>query len=154
MLLKKNDLYFCLSNSNKYKAINKIQQTIQNNRDYRFRYTEKNDSFSFEISKRLTMRNSFNPILNGKIIENENNVIITGRFDVNSIVYLFLLAVSPISIIILCMTLSSREPVEIVIHSLTYSHSVYAPWWVPCAFTIGLILITYLFVIIGVKLQL
>jgi len=153
MLLKKNDLYYCLSNSDKYNAINKIKLTIQNNSDYRFRYIEKKDSFCFEISKCLIMKNSFNPILYGTMNENEDDVIITGRFGVNRIVSILLLYASAISILILCMTLSSREPVEIVVHMLNESHSVYAPWWVPSAFTIGFILLISLFIIIGVKLQ-
>ena len=133
----------------------KIVKDVKENPNYVIRAADLSNKISFELSKHLTMRNSFNPIFYGSINENSDNVIVSGKFGFIKEVKTFLIASSIflIGLFIFIVFCFEREPVVMAIHSLNDVNYIYVPWWTPCVFIIGFLILILLFVLISIALQ-
>jgi len=133
----------------------KLVQAVKENPNYDIRVTDLSSKIKFELSKHLTMRNSFNQIFFGSIDESSNNIIVSGKFGFKNEVMLFLAAIAAfliglLGLIVFCF---ERDPLQIAIHALNDVNYIYAPWWTPCAFIVGFLILILLFILISIALQ-
>lgn len=127
----------------------KSKEEIENNRGFVLELIEAENIMRLELSKRLSMRNSFNPIFFGEIKEQSGKIKLSGYFGIrrytSAIIILLYGFFAFFTLVDFFSTVFSRDPIETVLNISGKTQTFYAPWWSLSAFGIGILFVLIMF---------
>ena len=130
-------------------ALMEIMKTaVESNSEFKLRITGIKDAAHFELSKRIAMMNSFNPIFFGSIEDQPDKFKISGYFGVSrytSKVINVIYCVLAFFILVSCLSTDFGSPIEMTLNSGGTIQKIYAPWWTLIALSVGILSIIIIF---------